>query len=420
MNKKRIRMLRHACICSTMSLLLCCVMLIGTTYAWLHDTVTSGNNRVIAGSIDMALLRYEMDSDGSYLYEDIADGDQVLFSGNWEPGAEKELCFAVENRGTLDMKYEIGLIVRDGGLSDMLEYSLLSVASESDAIQWFSLATDANAERNSRVSYWTIVEERTLYTEDEESETIRIQSDEQNVGSKIDHYKLILRMKPFENQEQANRYKNTSCEIDIQVIANQNVTDKSEDFNAYEDEAYLDLIDFTDQIYHLSLVELLAENTSDTEEPVMEYRTGKMIAAVSEDETLRFELAENVLVNNPDECSTLPLLISVTPVELPEQILLEEMQHAQSICVQIPAISEDNDVPYTLTYQIENEDPLTAIICSDETGDEIYVISDESTEENPEDIAFTYSYDIETKEISVSYTKAATFTFVFEHEDLDE
>ena len=46
---------RRALVLSLLSLLLCCSMLVGTTFAWFTDSVTSGKNVIIAGNLDVEL-----------------------------------------------------------------------------------------------------------------------------------------------------------------------------------------------------------------------------------------------------------------------------------------------------------------------------------------------------------------------------
>lgn len=46
---------KRALLMSLLSLLLCCAMLIGSTFAWFTDSVTSGNNKIIAGNLDIEL-----------------------------------------------------------------------------------------------------------------------------------------------------------------------------------------------------------------------------------------------------------------------------------------------------------------------------------------------------------------------------
>ena len=53
---KRKNMTRNALVTSILSLLLCVSMLVGTTFAWFTDEVTSGRNTIAAGNLDIELL----------------------------------------------------------------------------------------------------------------------------------------------------------------------------------------------------------------------------------------------------------------------------------------------------------------------------------------------------------------------------
>ena len=88
---------KKALLLSALSLLLCCSMLIGTTFAWFTDEVTSGTNKIYAGNLDVDVV----DNAGN----SIQDRDE-LFSGIlWEPGVVAYENLTVKNLGTLALKY---------------------------------------------------------------------------------------------------------------------------------------------------------------------------------------------------------------------------------------------------------------------------------------------------------------------------
>ena len=58
MNKKSTK---RALLTSVLSLVLCLSMLIGTTFAWFTDSVTSSNNIIKSGRLDVALEHKDMD-----------------------------------------------------------------------------------------------------------------------------------------------------------------------------------------------------------------------------------------------------------------------------------------------------------------------------------------------------------------------
>ena len=122
---------KRSLLFSLLSLILCFSMLVGTTFAWFTDSVTSANNVIMAGNLDVDVY-----------YGDVADKKSVqgvdsLFSSVklWEPGALAYENLTVVNNGTLDLKYQMTInfanenfVDVDGeqqGLSDILCYALV-------------------------------------------------------------------------------------------------------------------------------------------------------------------------------------------------------------------------------------------------------------------------------------------------------
>ena len=91
---------------SVLSLLLCCAMLVGTTFAWFTDSVTSGNNKIVAGNLDVELY-HNADANVTTI-ENKVDENTMLFVQNlWEPGVAVFENFKVANEGTLALKYQL-------------------------------------------------------------------------------------------------------------------------------------------------------------------------------------------------------------------------------------------------------------------------------------------------------------------------
>lgn len=106
MSKKK--MTRRALFTSVISLILCLVMLTGTTFAWFTDSVGSGENRIVAGNLDIE-LEYSKDmKDGSWA---TVEGATDLFEANtlWEPGHTEVVYLRINNAGTLALKYQLDM-----------------------------------------------------------------------------------------------------------------------------------------------------------------------------------------------------------------------------------------------------------------------------------------------------------------------
>lgn len=96
---------KKALALSLLSLLLCCSMLVGTTFAWFTDSVSSGANRIVAGNLDVDVF-YGDPSEGNSI-----TGMETLFNDVtlWEPGAVAYENLTIANLGTLALKYTMGV-----------------------------------------------------------------------------------------------------------------------------------------------------------------------------------------------------------------------------------------------------------------------------------------------------------------------
>ena len=99
---------RKSLLASGLSLLTCVALLIGSTFAWFTDSVTSGRNQITAGNLDVEL--YAMDNEGSY---QPVSQNESLFDDKalWEPGHTEVVYLKVKNAGTLALKYQLAVTV---------------------------------------------------------------------------------------------------------------------------------------------------------------------------------------------------------------------------------------------------------------------------------------------------------------------
>ena len=96
---------KRALISSTLALLMCVAMLIGTTFAWFTDTASTGVNKIQAGNLDVKLM-YSTDMQ---TWKEATDQTK-LFDDNalWEPGYTQVVYLKIVNAGKLALKYEAG------------------------------------------------------------------------------------------------------------------------------------------------------------------------------------------------------------------------------------------------------------------------------------------------------------------------
>ena len=124
---------RRALLTSVMALVMCLVMLVGTTFAWFTDSVTSGVNTIKSGNLDVE-LEYEV-SKGTF--EKVTGETNVFKTGTlWEPGHVEYAVLRISNVGSLALKYQLGVKVAeevtsksvlgsDLKLSDHLQFAVL-------------------------------------------------------------------------------------------------------------------------------------------------------------------------------------------------------------------------------------------------------------------------------------------------------
>ena len=105
MNNKRAT--KRALLTSVMALVMCVVMLVGTTFAWFTDTASTGVNKIQAGNLKMEVT-YKNTSDGEF--KTLNESTEVFMENAlWEPGHVEFAVLNVKNIGTLALKYKLGI-----------------------------------------------------------------------------------------------------------------------------------------------------------------------------------------------------------------------------------------------------------------------------------------------------------------------
>ena len=75
---------KRALLASALSLAVCAAMLIGSTFAWFTDSVTSAGNKIQAGTLNIDLLVKDT-WDGTY--QSVKNSKEAVFDyDKWEPG----------------------------------------------------------------------------------------------------------------------------------------------------------------------------------------------------------------------------------------------------------------------------------------------------------------------------------------------
>ena len=102
---------KRALLSSTVALFLCFAMLMGTTYAWFTDSVTSANNVIQSGNLDVVL---EYKSAWSDNWAPVDENTKIFKDGAlYEPGYTEVVFLRVSNAGSLALKYNLLMNVAD-------------------------------------------------------------------------------------------------------------------------------------------------------------------------------------------------------------------------------------------------------------------------------------------------------------------
>ena len=103
MNNKRAT--KRALLTSVMALVMCVVMLVGTTFAWFTDTASTGVNKIQAGNLDIE-VEYTLDGE---TWNDLDRATDIFQKGLWEPGHSEVVGLKIHNAGNLALKYSISM-----------------------------------------------------------------------------------------------------------------------------------------------------------------------------------------------------------------------------------------------------------------------------------------------------------------------
>ena len=132
MNNKKAT--KRALLTSVTALVMCVVMLAGTTFAWFTDTASTGVNKIQAGNLDVDIVG----EDGKTL-----DGKTLNFVNKenqsnilWEPGATFfTQGFQIVNKGNLALKYKVVVsgTTGDAKLLEAIDFAVVTDNTKKDA-----------------------------------------------------------------------------------------------------------------------------------------------------------------------------------------------------------------------------------------------------------------------------------------------
>ena len=221
--KKTISTKRSLLLCA-LSLLMCVSMLVGSTFAWFTDEVTSVGNKISAGTLDISL--YQIDGG---VETEITNSSAPIFSENilWEPGYEAVVNLKLVNNGTLALKWRAILRSTEtkGELADVIDVYLLKNGEIIDT-------------ENGRDYYTGSMEK--VGTLSEVLTGAAVISGEMTETGATASFSLLLKMQETAGNEYQNK---TAGAFDISVVATQ-LTYEKDSFDDQYDKGSSTVVDY--------------------------------------------------------------------------------------------------------------------------------------------------------------------------------
>ena len=115
-----IKSTKRALIVSVLSLFICFTMLLGTTYAWFTDSVTSAGNIIKTGTLEVEMHWAKATEDPSSANWQDASAGAIFKHQNWEPGYVEARHIKIANVGSLALKYKLA-ISPNGEVSELAD-----------------------------------------------------------------------------------------------------------------------------------------------------------------------------------------------------------------------------------------------------------------------------------------------------------
>lgn len=237
----KVKSTKQALLTSMLALLLCVSMLVGTTFAWFTDSVTSSDNKIVAGTLDVQLL---MNTGNGY--KDISDSTDPIFGTGsiaqnnnmetlWEPGKTQVAYLAIKNNGNLALKYTVDLNVENiaKDLYKAMNYTITPDAQYGSVKKWD--ATIAKA---------VVIGTQTV------SETVSLAAGDTH------YFALSIHM----DELAGNEYQAGEVNFDLTVMATQNTVEEDSFNNQYDKDSmdYDVVVTNAEELY--SAVETVDDN----------------------------------------------------------------------------------------------------------------------------------------------------------------
>ncbi len=221
---------KSALLLSFTSLLLCFAMLVGSTFAWFTDTVTTGVNQIVSGNLDLEVYHkisgtsseLEKINDLTNLFDNV-EGSPI----RWEPGAKAEETFVIKNEGNLALKYCFAVSYANATKTPVGK-TLADALTVSTATGGDNISDENRGER------------KTANTAFEGTQLADFSHDEYLLPGEYREIKMTIQWIPSANDNDFNVAGGLSVDLGINVLATQYTYEKDSFNNEYDKNAEYD------------------------------------------------------------------------------------------------------------------------------------------------------------------------------------
>ena len=137
-------------VSAVVALMLCFAMLLGTTYAWFTDSVTSTGNIIKTGELNVELEKWNgtgwVPVTGPIFTDGTTANDSTATL--WEPGKTQVVYLRIKNVGNLALKYQVAITVTNNPSDALLNafyYGIVPDATPTTVASWSNVTTGAHA-----------------------------------------------------------------------------------------------------------------------------------------------------------------------------------------------------------------------------------------------------------------------------------
>lgn len=421
---------KRSLITSATALVLSIAMLIGTTFAWFTDSVTSGRNKIVAGNLDVELeYAKQPKDDGTTLNWQPVQDSTDLFDDEalWEPGHTDFVYLRITNKGTLALNYklnvtpfnEIGGVNMAGDSFKLSDYLVFATTEQKDSEFTYTDRADVRAAAGSNL--FSTVGQAGLAKA----------NDTPLLKDQTAYTSLIVYM-PEDVGNVAN-YKTGSTEVPPQIEFGVTLTatqaeheedsfgkDYDQDAILFPDNTNKDKLDssFTAQIVKNASI-VRDENSSETLTGITKDATNNTYTIKSDSEIVagtpeaEAVIPATAIKDNGQKSTTTDIALSVTAAnsDNPGNITIQDAQTSKALEIKVTGLVENNTAPIKVTtYIAKNLANLALHHTHEDTTTEMTSVSSEDAFNTDNQ----FFYDASTGKLVLYVSTFSPFTYIYD------